>query len=112
MANKAGTVFIAFNGEVYNAFDYRAELQAAGFQFRSGTDTEVLLYLYEHYGLQGMLDRANGMFAIVIVDLKSQVMHIVRDHLGIKPVLLGASREHAAVCFGDEVLSGSSTIPL
>ena len=85
MANKAGSVFIAFNGEVYNAFDYRAELQAAGFQFRSGTDTEVLLYLYEHYGLQGMLDRANGMFAIVIVDLKSQVMHIVRDHLGIKP---------------------------
>lgn len=85
MANRDGSVFIAFNGEVYNSFDYRSELEAAGFAFHSGTDTEVLLYLYEHYGLEGMLERANGMFAIVIVDLKKQVLHIARDHLGIKP---------------------------
>lgn len=86
MANANGTVFLAFNGEVYNAFEFSQELEAAGFQFRSRTDTEVILYLYEKFGLDGMLSRLNGMFAIVIVDLPNQVIHIARDHLGIKPL--------------------------
>ena len=54
MMNADGTVMIAFNGEIYNAFDYRRELERAGFTFRSRTDTEVILYLYEKYGLDGM----------------------------------------------------------
>ena len=86
MVNPAGTVVIAFNGAVYNAFDFKPELEAAGFRFRSKTDTEVLLYLYERHGLDGMLDRLNGMFAIVIADLRSQEIHIARDHFGIKPL--------------------------
>jgi asparagine synthase (glutamine-hydrolysing) len=85
MTNADGTVLLAFNGEIYNAFDYRAELEASGFRFRSRTDTEVILYLYEKYGLDGMLERLNGMFAIVIVDLRSREIHIARDHFGIKP---------------------------
>ncbi|MEO7136007.1 MAG: asparagine synthase (glutamine-hydrolyzing) [Vicinamibacterales bacterium] len=86
MVNPSGTIVIAFNGEIYNAFDYKSELEAAGFQFRSRTDTEVLLYLYEHYGLPGMLERLNGMFAIVIADLRTHQVHIARDHFGIKPL--------------------------
>ena len=86
MVNPSGTIVLAFNGEVYNAFDYKPELEAAGFRFRSRTDTEVLLYLYEHYGLDGMLERLNGMFAIVIADLRSHEIHIARDHFGIKPL--------------------------
>jgi asparagine synthase (glutamine-hydrolysing) len=86
MTNPAGTVVIAFNGEVYNAFDYKPELEAAGVRFRSRTDTEVILYLYERYGLDGMLERLNGMFAIVIADLRSREVHIARDHFGIKPL--------------------------
>ena len=86
MANRDGTVLLAFNGEIYNAFDYRPELEASGFQFRSRTDTEVILHLYEKYGLNGMLERLNGMFAIVLVDLRSQEIHIARDHFGIKPL--------------------------
>lgn len=86
MANPSETIVIAFNGEVYNAFDYKAELEAAGFQFRSRTDTEVLLYLYEHFGLEKMLERLNGMFALVIADLRSHEIHIARDHFGIKPL--------------------------
>jgi asparagine synthase (glutamine-hydrolysing) len=86
MVNPSGTVVIAYNGEVYNAFDYKPELEAAGFQFRSRTDTEVLLYLYEHYGLTGMLERLNGMFALVIADLRSHEVHLARDHFGIKPL--------------------------
>ena len=85
MANADGSVIIAFNGEIYNAFDYTRELEASGFRFRSRTDTEVILYLYEKYGLDGMLERLNGMFAIAIVDLRSRDLHLVRDHLGIKP---------------------------
>lgn len=85
MVNADGSVIIAFNGEIYNAFDYRPELEAAGFRFRSHTDTEVILYLYEKYGLDGMLSRLNGMFAIVLVDLRQAEIHIARDHFGIKP---------------------------
>jgi asparagine synthase (glutamine-hydrolysing) len=85
MVNADGHIIIAFNGEIYNAFDYTRELEAAGFRFRSHTDTEVILYLYEKYGLDGMLSRLNGMFAIVIVDLRQGEIHIARDHFGIKP---------------------------
>lgn len=86
MTNADRSVMIAFNGEVYNAFDFTAELEAAGYRFRSRSDTEVILYLYERYGLDGMLERLNGMFAIVIADFRSHELHIIRDHFGIKPM--------------------------
>jgi asparagine synthase (glutamine-hydrolysing) len=86
MLNPAGTIALAFNGEIYNAFDYRAELEGRGVRFRSRTDTEVILHLYEQYGLEGTLERLNGMFAIVIADLRSREVHVVRDHFGIKPM--------------------------
>jgi asparagine synthase (glutamine-hydrolysing) len=100
MVNPSGTIVLAFNGAVYNAFDYRAELEAAGYRFRSKTDTEVLLYLYERYGLDGMLERLNGMFAIVIADLRSREMHIARDHFGIKPLYW--TRVGSSVLFASE----------
>ncbi len=86
MANAAGTIVIAFNGEVYNAFDFKPALEAAGCRFRSRTDTEILLHLYERYGLSGLLERVNGMFALVIADLRAREIHIARDHFGIKPL--------------------------
>lgn len=85
MVNGDGSVFLAFNGEIYNAFDYTAELEAAGFRFRSRTDTEVILYLYERYGFEGMLERLNGMFVVVVVDLGKREINIARDHMGVKP---------------------------
>jgi asparagine synthase (glutamine-hydrolysing) len=85
MLNANGSIILAFNGEVYNALTYTKELEASGFRFRSHTDTEVVLYLYEKYGIDGMLGRLNGMFALVIADLRSRELHIARDHLGIKP---------------------------
>ncbi|MDP2318332.1 MAG: asparagine synthase (glutamine-hydrolyzing) [Acidobacteriota bacterium] len=86
MANADETIILAFNGEIYNAFDYKRELEAAGFRFRSRTDTEVILYLYEKYGLDGTLERLNGMFALAIVDLRHRQVHLVRDHMGVKPL--------------------------
>ena len=100
MVNPSGTIVIAFNGEVYNAFDYKPELEAAGFRFRSRTDTEVLLYLYERYGITGMLDRLNGMFAVVIADLRSHEVHVARDHFGIKPIYWTAAG--SSVLFASE----------
>ena len=100
MVNQSGTVVLAFNGEIYNAFDYKRELEAAGYRFRSRSDTEVLLYLYEHYGLDGMLERLNGMFALVIADLRAHVVHIARDHFGIKPFYWAVAG--ASVLFASE----------
>src|SRR5262245_28663107 len=85
MCNDDESIILAFNGEIYNAFDYKPELESVGYKFRSRTDTEVVLRLYEHFGLAGMLERLNGMFAIVIVDLRRGDVHMARDHLGIKP---------------------------
>jgi asparagine synthase (glutamine-hydrolysing) len=86
MCNADSSVFIALNGEIYNAFDFVPELEAAGHRFHSRSDTEVILYLYERHGLEGMLKRLNGMFVIVIVDLRKREVHVVRDHMGVKPL--------------------------
>lgn len=100
MCNDDQSVFLAFNGEIYNAFNYSAELMAAGYKFRSRTDTEVILRLYEHFGLDGMLKRLNGMFALVIVDMRSREVHLVRDHFGIKPLYW--ARQGKTLFFGSE----------
>ena len=86
MVNKDETVFLMLNGEIYNAFDFKEDLENKGFKFKSETDTEIVLCLYQAYGLQGMLDRLNGMFAIVIYDTKLQKLFLVRDRFGIKPL--------------------------
>ncbi|MDZ4401083.1 asparagine synthase (glutamine-hydrolyzing) [Prosthecobacter sp.] len=85
MLNGDGSIILAFNGEIYNAPQHRRDLEASGCQFRSHTDTEVILKLYETHGFDGMLGRLNGMFVIVIIDLRQGEIHIARDHLGIKP---------------------------
>lgn len=86
MCDADSKVFITFNGEVYNAFDYRDELISKGYRFKSGTDTEVILYLYQEYGLDGMLERINGMFAICIADTVKREVYLIRDRLGVKPL--------------------------
>lgn len=86
MTSADGSILIAYNGETYNAFDHRPALEAAGVRFRSRTDTEVLIYLYRHYGFDGMLLRLNGMFAFCLVDLRERRLVLVRDRLGIKPL--------------------------
>lgn len=103
MANESETVFIAFNGEIYNAGDHRPVLQANGYRFRSRTDTEVILHLYEEHGIDGCLERLNGMFAFVIVDLRTGDMHIARDHFGVKPMYF--ARHGSTLLFASEAKS-------
>jgi asparagine synthase (glutamine-hydrolysing) len=87
MSNEDGTVWITFNGEIYNFADLRRELEAKGHHFRSHTDTEAIVHLYEEHGVE-CLNRLNGMFALAICDLRgaSPKLLLARDHFGIKPL--------------------------
>jgi asparagine synthase (glutamine-hydrolysing) len=85
MQDNSGRYVISYNGEIYNYRELREGLKQQGVQFRSETDTEVLLELYAREGLS-MLDKLNGMFAFAIYDRKERDLVIVRDRLGIKPL--------------------------
>jgi asparagine synthase (glutamine-hydrolysing) len=90
MSNPQETVWIVFNGEIYNYQSERAYLERIGYSFRSQSDTEVLLYLYEHFGDDFLL-RLRGMFALAIYDKRKgpgkERLLLARDQLGIKPLL-------------------------
>ena len=86
MSNEDGLVWITYNGEIYNFADLRRELEAKGHRFRSHADTEVVVHLYEEYGVD-CLNRLNGIFAFAISDLRgsSPKLFLARDHFGVKP---------------------------
>ncbi|MDX6611695.1 MAG: hypothetical protein QOD75_881 [Blastocatellia bacterium] len=85
MQTPDGLLTIVYNGEIYNYPELRRELEAAGFHFRSQSDTEALLYLYMLEGEQ-CVRRLRGMFAFAILDQKRQQLFLARDHFGIKPL--------------------------
>ncbi len=76
---------LVYNGEIYNYIELRDELRQHGWQFRTKTDTEVLLNAYQHYG-QACLSKFNGMFAFAIYDSQSHQLFLGRDRVGIKPL--------------------------
>ncbi|AFC27791.1 asparagine synthetase [Paenibacillus mucilaginosus 3016] len=85
MASVSGNTSIVFNGEIYNYHTIRRELEAEGWTFRTGTDTEVILNLYEKYG-EGCLRHLNGMFAFAIYDHRKKQLFIARDRFGVRPL--------------------------
>jgi len=87
MPNADGTVWITYNGEIYNFSELRHELLSQGHDFRSRTDSEVVLHLYEEEGY-ACLNRLNGMFAFAICDFRTgrPEVFLARDHFGIKPL--------------------------
>ena len=92
MANEAGDVWIAYNGEVYDWATDAATLKAAGFRFRTHSDTEFILHAYAHWGI-GFVERLRGMFALAILDLRNRTLYVIRDRLGLKPVVYAHRRD-------------------
>lgn len=89
----------SYNGEIYNFRELRTELEAAGYSFRSKTDTEVVLYALAHWG-PAALDRFNGMFAFALWDRKERRLMLARDRYGIKPLYI--ARQGHNVWFASE----------
>jgi len=100
MSNEGKTVWMVFNGEIYNFQSLRAELEGKGHQFSSQTDCEVVIHLYEEEGIEGVKNLA-GMFAFAIWDTKSQTLFLCRDRLGIKPLVYHQGRN--SLVFASEI---------
>ena len=93
--------WIIFNGEIFNYIELRDELRALGHQFRTATDTEVILHLYAEYGEKGF-DRLNGMWAFAIVDLLLDKLVLSRDRFSMKPLYL-VQDQNRAILFASEI---------
>lgn len=90
MSNEAGTIWVSYNGEIYNHLDLRAELERAGYRFRTRADTEVLIHGWDAWG-NGLWPRLNGIYALALVDLRHRAgtVWLARDPAGVKPLYLG-----------------------
>jgi len=100
MSNEDATVWIVFNGEIYNHAEHRPALQARGHIYRSRTDTETIVHLYEEYG-EDCVHYLRGMFAFAIWDQKRQRLFLARDRIGIKPLYY--TQQDGAFIFGSEI---------
>jgi len=86
MSNEDGSIWVSFNGEIYNFMELRRELTEKGHLFRTHSDTEVIVHAYEQWG-DDCVKRFRGMFAYGIVDKIKKRIFLARDHLGIKPLV-------------------------
>ena len=100
MANEDKTVWIVFNGEIYNFQELKSELIKKKHRFLSKSDTEVIIHAYEEYGFD-CVKKFNGMFAFALWDKKKKILFAARDHLGIKPFYYAI--QNGAFYFGSEI---------
>ncbi len=100
LANEDCSVWITYNGEIYNAPTLRAELQAAGHCFSTHTDTETVVHAYEQRG-EACVEKLRGMFAFGLWDARKQRLFLARDRFGIKPLYYAQSGQDLA--FASEI---------
>jgi asparagine synthase (glutamine-hydrolysing) len=103
IANEDETLWVVFNGEIFNYLELRAELEPRGHRFRTSSDTEVIVHLFEEYGPQ-CLEKMNGQFAIAIWDTRRRRLFLARDRVGVRPLFytqLGAD----SLLFASEIKS-------
>ena len=101
MTNEDGSLYIIYNGEVYNHADYREELIARGHVYKTHCDTETILHLYAEHG-RDCVDYLRGMFAFAIWDRNKRELFIARDRLGVKP-LYYVHAQDGSLYFGSEI---------
>jgi asparagine synthase (glutamine-hydrolysing) len=102
LANEDRTIWVVFNGEIYNFAEIRSELEAFGHRFRTHSDTEVIVHAYEQWGDRAV-DRFRGMFAFALWDDPNRRLLLVRDRLGVKPLYYSATA--SGVTFASEIKS-------
>lgn len=85
MSNPEKTIWITFNGEIYNHQEIRIELEKLGYKYHSNTDTETIIYAYQQWGIE-CLNKFNGMFAIGLWDEREKSLYLIRDRVGVKPL--------------------------
>jgi asparagine synthase (glutamine-hydrolysing) len=100
MSDDAEQIWTVFNGEIYNFQEIATELCTKGCRFRTRTDTEVILYAYREWGIEG-ISRFNGMFAIALWDRRVGKLHLIRDRLGVKPLYY--YRKNGVFAFASEL---------
>jgi asparagine synthase (glutamine-hydrolysing) len=100
ISNEDGRIWIVFNGEIYNYRELRKELEKAGHEFSTKTDTETIIHAYEEYG-EDCVTKLNGMFAFAIWDSLEQKLFLARDRLGIKPLYYFVTED--CLVFGSEL---------
>src|SRR5438094_1098781 len=100
--NEDRTIWIVFNGEIYNFPELRRELEAAGHRFYTNTDTEAIVHAYEQWGVDGV-KRLRGMFGYAIWDSRHRSLIVARDRIGIKP--LHYATAGGRLYFGSEIKS-------
>jgi asparagine synthase (glutamine-hydrolysing) len=100
ISNETGTIWIVFNGEIYNHSDLREDLEARGHRYRTNSDTETIVHLYEEYG-RDCVNHLRGMFAFAIWDREKRSLFVARDRLGIKPLYYRLTSE--SFLFGSEI---------
>lgn len=98
MTNEDGTVWITFNGEIYNFHELRKDLESRGHVFRTNSDTEVIVHSYEEYG-RDCIQHLRGMFAFAVWNTRTRTLFMARDRVGKKPLFY--------YCDGDRFLFGS-----
>ena len=92
MQNAEGTIWITFNGEIFNYLELREELEKKGHRFETNSDTEVILHLYEEEG-EGCVRRFNGQWAFALWDTRRQKLFLSRDRLGVRPLFYARIRD-------------------
>ncbi len=100
MSDREESVWVVFNGEIYNFRELRAELQASGHVFRTRSDTEVIVHGYKQWGAE-IINRLNGMFGLAIWDARAKRLILARDAMGIKPLYFRV--DGGSVLFGSEL---------
>jgi asparagine synthase (glutamine-hydrolysing) len=101
ISNEDGTVHVVYNGEVYNHAEHRPGLEALGHRYRTHSDTETILHLYEEHGAR-CVERLRGMFAFAIWDQNKRELFVARDRLGVKPLYYVHDGE-GSLFFGSEI---------
>jgi asparagine synthase (glutamine-hydrolysing) len=102
MTNAEGSVWVSFNGEIYNHMKLRAELVAQGYRFQTDhSDTEVLVHGFSAWGIDGLVERIEGDYAVAIWDCAEQSLYLFRDRIGVKPLYFALQSE--AILFGSEI---------